>query len=53
MIFLVDLPQYLKKDPVAMLRWPFAARVAGFLILVMWTILCRSTEHVPFIYFKF
>jgi len=53
MLLLVDLPQYLKKDHVAMLRWPFAARTAAFLVLVLWTLLCRGTEHVPFIYFKF
>src|SRR5579862_707264 len=53
MIFLVDVPQYLKKDQWAMLRWPFVARAAGFLILVLATLLCRGAEHVPFIYFKF
>ncbi len=53
MVVLVDLPQYLKKDHYAMLRWPFVWRVAGFLVLVLATILTRGAEHVPFIYFKF
>ncbi len=53
MIFLIDVPQFVTKDHHAMLRWPFAWRVLGFLILVLGAILCRGAEHVPFIYFKF
>ena len=53
MLLLVDLPQYLKKDSCAMLRWRFAWRAAGFSIIVLASILTRGAEHVPFIYFKF
>ena len=53
MLLLIDVPQYVKKDQYAILRWPFAARVAAFVLIVLATILTRGAEHVPFIYFKF
>ncbi len=53
MLLLVDVPQFVKKDQHAMLRWNLAARSAAFLLLVLATILFRGTEHVPFLYFKF
>ncbi|MEI6234417.1 MAG: MBOAT family protein [Planctomycetota bacterium] len=53
MLLLVDLPQYLKQDHCAMLRWKFGWRVLGFLVLVLAALFTRGAEHVPFIYFKF
>jgi hypothetical protein len=53
MLALIDVPQYLKRDECALLRWPFWPRVAAFLTLVVAMLLCRGNEHVPFIYFVF
>ena len=53
LLTLIDIPQYLRRDPCAALRWPLARRVAVFAILAVALILVRGTENVPFIYFKF
>jgi D-alanyl-lipoteichoic acid acyltransferase DltB (MBOAT superfamily) len=53
MLVLVDVPQYLKRDECALLRWSFWPRMAAFLTLAVATLLCRGSEHVPFIYFVF
>ena len=53
MLVLIDVPQYLTRDECALLRWRFTPRVAAFLVLTVAILLCRGSEHVPFIYFKF
>jgi alginate O-acetyltransferase complex protein AlgI len=53
LLFLIDIPQYLRRNHCAMLRWPQKRRVLAFSCLVIWLILIRGTESVPFIYFQF
>jgi D-alanyl-lipoteichoic acid acyltransferase DltB (MBOAT superfamily) len=53
LLFLIDLPQYLRRNHCAMLAWPYAGRVLGFSCLLIWLIMTRGTESVPFIYFQF
>ena len=53
LLLLVDIPQYLKRDECAILRWSFGARVAACASLVLMTIFIRGAERVPFMYFKF
>ncbi len=52
MIF-IDVPQYVTRKHTALLRWPFAFKVAAFVILSVWIIMARRADYVPFIYFQF
>ena len=53
MILAIDLPQFLKRDHCAMLKWPVAARALAFATLFIWIVMMRGLENVPFIYFQF
>ncbi|MCY3017755.1 MAG: MBOAT family protein [Planctomycetota bacterium] len=53
LLILVDLPQYLKRDHCAVLRWRLPWRAAAFAALCLWLIMLRETENVRFIYFQF
>ena len=53
MVFLIDLPQYLKRDHCVILRWPLVARTLVYTTLFVWVIMMRGIEAVPFIYFRF
>ncbi|GMV82550.1 MAG: O-acyltransferase [Planctomycetota bacterium] len=53
LLALVDIPQYWKRSHTVLLRWPYAWKVLGFTTLLVWVILSRRTENVPFIYFQF
>ncbi len=53
MIVVIDLPQFLKRDHCAMLKWPTPARGLVFATLFIWIVMMRGLENVPFIYFQF
>jgi alginate O-acetyltransferase complex protein AlgI len=53
LLFLIDIPQYLRRSHWALLSWPRPRRVLAFSCLVIWLIMIRGSENVPFIYFQF
>ena len=53
LVFLIEIPQYIRRDHCAMRRWSFALKTVGFATLTLWLIMTREIENVPFIYFKF
>jgi len=53
LVFLVDIPQYKRKDPCAILQWPYPRRVLGFTVFAVWIVMTRGTESAAFIYFQF
>lgn len=53
LLALVDIPQYWKRSHTVILQWRKPLRVIGFLVLLVWVIMMRRTENVPFIYFQF
>ena len=53
LLVLIDLPQYLRREPFAQLRWRLAPRVALFTLFSLWLLLDRGMRDVPFIYFQF
>ena len=53
LIFLIDLPQFLKRDHCTALSWRLPARAGFYALLFVWIIMMRGIENVPFIYFQF
>ncbi|MCK6471045.1 MAG: MBOAT family protein [Planctomycetes bacterium] len=53
LMVLVDIPQYWKRSHTVILQWRKPLRIIGFLVLLVWVIMMRRTENVPFIYFQF
>jgi D-alanyl-lipoteichoic acid acyltransferase DltB (MBOAT superfamily) len=53
LLLLIDVPQHLRRDHTAALRWPWPVRGLYYFVLVMAILLLRSEDDVPFIYFQF
>ncbi|MEI6234527.1 MAG: MBOAT family protein [Planctomycetota bacterium] len=53
MILIIDLPQYVKRDHCAILKWNLPVRALVYATLFIWIVMMRGLENVPFIYFQF
>jgi alginate O-acetyltransferase complex protein AlgI len=52
LLLFIDLPQALKRQDEALLRWPWVLRGLTYAVLVVAMVL-KSGKNVPFIYFQF
>jgi D-alanyl-lipoteichoic acid acyltransferase DltB (MBOAT superfamily) len=52
-ILLIDLPQHLKDDHEAILRWPFPLRGSVYAALTVGLLVFAPTDPIAFIYFAF
>lgn len=52
-LLLIDLAQRLGREHAVFLRWPLVLRGVAFSALVVWLLMIRETDNVPFIYFQF
>ena len=53
LVLFLDIPQYLSRKHVVMLRWPWPLRGLVYAALVLILAIFRSESDVPFIYFQF
>ncbi len=53
LLVFIEIPQYAKRDHTALLRAWFPLKVFAFAVLVVWIIMMRRSEYVPFLYFQF
>lgn len=52
-VVLIDVVQRVKRDHCVMLKWPLFWRGAAVSVLVIWLLMIREMDNVPFIYFQF
>ncbi|MCB8943379.1 MAG: MBOAT family protein [Ardenticatenaceae bacterium] len=52
-LFLVELGQYISRDLLWITKWPQAARILVYSIILIWIIVFGARESLEFIYFQF
>ena len=52
-LLLIDVPQYVGRNPVTIVRWPAIARGMVYAVWVLLIVLARGDGANPFLYFQF
>ena len=53
LLAVIDIPQYICRNHTGLLKWRYGWKIAAVTVLVLWLLLTRGTEELPFIYFQF